>query len=196
MKLFSNLWFWTIHGIICAIPTFVFAYMVQFNTIWHCIGMILGVVTIILIYSFLTARGLLKLDRNGSTFSRVLRLTADLRAWYAVISLLSFVSSGLQWLIIPDLYAGIFGLMGVETFLKFCGVNSAPYLNSMPRLTPFIGPDIVSRQLFTVGHTWLNTLATGFVFSVFFFVLVAGMYLIFYLFNKSLGSVTGFGLRQ
>ena len=156
-NLFRDLKFWTIHGVIAATPSFVFAIQTGWDTAAAYAAMILGVLCIIAAYTLASSWGLLRLHTDGSAPSAILRWAVHIRAGYALVSLLGFIRDW-QTLLFLDIICGTFGVGASQGLLNALGF--APSHSFQPGH----GPALFFLQ------TWLCTVFTGMAFSIVFFI--------------------------
>lgn len=168
-----SLLFWTAHGLTCALPSFIWAIIGGFVTPIAICAMLGGVAILVLIYTWLSLRTRLSIDRSYGFIATSIRWAAHLRASFSVLTILSFplylfsrgnlrysdrhfIHEIAQVLIALDLYPGLAAIYLVR--LVF------PYTNQPRGSSNNFTPEFFD--------TFITTLVTGVIFSVIFIFIV------------------------
>jgi hypothetical protein len=175
MRLFSlrDLPFWTLHGVACAAPSFFIAFISGFSTFESTFAMTLGVIMLILFYTWLSSNKFFSIAKDGQPFSRSIRIAAHLRALYSCISFVAFFGMFQSKFIVItmlDVYTG-YGALWITHF-----VLDPTNISFNPATNDFLQNDFLT--------TFLNTLITGILFSVIFIFFVVFVRFIFLVLSK------------
>ena len=166
-RFLSNLPFWFLHGIACSAPSFFWAIGGGFSTAQSILAMIVGVLTLILVYSTLSSSNILSIDPHRSQFARSVRIAAHLRAIFACAAFLVQISQMFaprvdnvfgRWLGVLPMLDGYTGLIALQLTQRVLGAPGNTFLQSQ------------SGNSFL--HTYSTTLMTGLLFSILFFLIV------------------------
>lgn len=157
--------FWTIHGTVCAAPSFLMA-LTEYDTTPSILGMIAGTLLVIAFYSWMSLPGRIGLFTRQTAFTRAVRIAAHLRAGVSCVYLIGLFTSAsnlISPLTLLELYTGFAGI-----WLSLATFNLIHWPQTLHKSSPVFW--FGSAQSFI--PTVYTTICTAAVFSIGFVVLV------------------------
>ena len=181
-KFSSRLRYWTIHAFFCATPSFIFAYTgMGYDRVSSVLAMLLAILVFILGYSLVTSSNIYSSKIDGKSWlKKIVHRAAVFRSFVSGLGFISFTSPSLQFLFVPDIYAGILASILTTRFFEFFGYSFSPRGLENP-----MSPDIFwLGDQYSFIPTFVMTVCEGLIITATILALVCLFSFFHYLFRK------------
>src|SRR3712207_603404 len=125
---------WSVRGVICATPSFILAVRDGYDETPELCAMVLGVITFVLAYSWSTSLSLFRDSVESTSLGSAFRFAASARtasaAMASLVLVLRDIRLGVEFLLMPDLVAGMISSSVMEAVGKALAMTVGGEANS------------------------------------------------------------------